>query len=312
MTLRTILSAALLTTVVACGGATPQADSADTAEGDGTEALHVIQIHRPLAAGQRFHVEVEARQLVQTAEAVDNPDEQVIDGFTKDIQVAFAAAVLIREVDDAGRAAQAEMTVETFTDPATGNEILAPGTELVIGWQDDALYVEVNGAAPDAAAMERLHLAFPLERPGSALGDELFGTDTPRAPGETWALHENDVVEDLGDDGYTVTETNLEGETRFVEVSPCGDTECIVLEAAFAAEQAVVAQEWQMAEFEAGRIEALVRIRLPVDAARPVYSEEAMLRGLFAVELHEGDETRQTLVTLSRVRNATYSRLPAE
>jgi hypothetical protein len=307
--IRTALFILLFTPLLACGGSTAGAGDDTTPSAD---ARYEIVIHRPLAVGQRFHVEVEAHEVIQAVESEDSPDELVIEGFTEQTQVAFSATVHITEVDDRGRAASAEVEVERFQNPTTHEDILPAGTRMVVGWDGEELLVEVDGGELDAAGMELFELAFPLQRPGSAVGDDLFGSSTPKAVGETWDMQMDTVADDLGDDGYTVTETNLRGRTELVGTNACGDANCIILESTLTAEQVSIAEEWEMAEFESGDLEAVVRIQLPIDTSQPLISEEAVTTGRFVVQIREGDETSQTLASVSRMRNARYVLLPAE
>jgi len=303
MKLEMVLFATLPLALIACGGASSESGSGTT---PGAEAQYEIVIHRPVAAGQRFRVEVEAHEIVQAFETAENPEEMVIEGFTENTQVAFAATIEIVEVDDEGRAARAEVEVERFAIPSSGEEIVPAGTRMVAGWEGETLRVEVDGEDIGEEGMELLELAFPLERPGSALGDELFGATTPKAVGDVWELRKDIVADDLGEDGYTAAETNLTGQTELVGTNACGDTECIVLEATIRAEQVAIAEEWQLVDFEAGELEAVVRLQLPMDTNLPAVSEEATTVGRFIIQIQEGDETRETLASISRMRNATY------
>lgn len=287
--------------VYACGGAT--ADTETTAEGaDGEQ--YAIRIHRPFVDGQLLAIEVDAHQII---EATIEGNEEEVAGITEELRCHLEAQVTFHETTEDGRAAHATLLINNFSDPEGGAAIIEAGTSIDVSRDGDDMVLSVEDGAltEDQAAL--LLLAIPLERPGSRLGDELFGTDEPQAVNDSWQLNREYLVQDLADDGLHVTETNVTGETRLESVSACGDGQCLHLVANISAAQGIMAELADAAEFEEGQINAIVRLEVPVDDSSPVVSEEATVTGQFTARFESEEVTVVRNLSFSRMRHARYT-----
>jgi len=153
-------------------------------------------------------------------------------------------------------------------------------------------------------------LAFPFERPGSPLGDQLLGTDTPKAIGDTWSLDRRFVTEDLVDEGFETNETDVRGNVVLSDVVDCAGARCLVITANLEATQAVLVEYADAASFETGELSGTVIVHAPTDPDLFLHREEARFTGNFVADFEGEEGTARRAITVSRQRIATY--MPAE
>jgi hypothetical protein len=294
-----------LLAALACGGT--QSTDVDEPDDVGEDGANPVRVHRPFQTGQRFGVVVDAHQIL---EVMVEGAEQEVAGLSEELRLHLEGEVTVHEVDDEGRAASATLEVQSFTDPESGGEIMPAGTTIVAERGEEGLAVGI----PDGEISEDqgllLDLAFPLQRPGSPLGDELFGTDTPRQAGDSWPIDAVFVAEDMNDDGFSVSETDVTGEVRLVDLHNCSVGRCMQLEAQVHATEAAIAELGDEAEFEEGQLDAVVRLEVPVDDTKPVLMEETMVTGSFVASFQVDGEAVQRQLAASRMRKAVYTPIP--
>jgi len=299
--MRTLISLPLLF-ALACGGGSQATDVEEPIATDGER--HPVHIHRAFTAGQRLAVVVDAHQIM---EVVVEGTEQEVAGLTEELRIHLEGEITIRDVAEDGRAAHATLVINRFIDPEDDAEILPAGTVIVAQRDEDGMDIGIADGEITADQGLLLSLAFPLERPGSRLGDELMGTESPKGINDTWEINREFMAEDMVQDGFAVTETNITGETRLADVRECAGGRCMMIEANVTATEAAVGALDDTAEFEEGTLNAIVRLELPIDESQPVVAEEAVVTGEFVASFQVAGAAVQRHLALSRMRRATYT-----
>ena len=307
--IRQTLSSICLLACVACGSEATTAPAAATTT-PGTSRAYEIVVHRPLKAGDRMRVVVDAEERIEGAQTSTNVDQAAIKNIDKNLQLSLVGTLTIREVDEQGRAQSAVLVVEQFTATDTGTALLPAGAKIdaIRGAGDFSLMVD-DEPRPDL--LRPLRLAFPLHRPGSPLGDELFGSKDPRQIGDTWAVSKSLVSKRLVEDGYIVRETGLSGDTRLVGTTNVGGTECLELSAKLHGDQATVSEQWALLGVGSGQIDVTLKFVVPVDKTLPLAMEEATGSGRFAAQVDGADSSLNRDLILTRHRKALYTPLSA-
>jgi hypothetical protein len=301
-TIRLILALALS----GCDGTTPETPVEQTPPPEPAPETYKVKIHRPFTAGQVITVDVEAHQTVKGA-VVDGEQKQAV-GAAEAIDLHLVGDVKIDEVSPDGRAAVATLTVTTFVNPSNQDVILPAGAVVHATRVDGVLQPTLEGGTLTADQSKLLLLAFPMERPGSRLGDELFGTPDPKAVGDTWPFNRAYVVDDLREDGWATSESGLDGTVKLNQVAPCGKTQCLELQIEMkAANTSMVAVEGA-SDVGVGELHSTITLQVPVDETTPVHLEDAETTLDFAAKLTTGeDQATHRLLAISRDRRATYT-----
>jgi hypothetical protein len=296
-------------TCVACGSEATTAPAAATTT-PGTSRQYEIVLHRPLKVGDRFHVVVDAREAIDGAQTSSTVEGAAVTNIAKNLQLALVGTLTIREVDGEGRADSAVLEVEQFNDTATGATLLPAGAKIdaIRGAGEFSLMVN-DEPRPDL--LRPLRLAFPLHRPGSPLGDELFGSKDPKQIGDTWAFSKSMVAKSLVEDGYVVRETALTGDTRLLGTTTVGGTECLELAAKLHSDQATTSDQWAMLGVGNGKIDVTLKLVVPTDKTLPLAMEEATSTGRFEASVEGDTAAAHRGVILTRYRKALYTRLSA-
>jgi hypothetical protein len=308
MTRQTLISTCLLA-CVACGSEATTAPAAATTT-PGTSRQYEIVLHRPLKAGDRMRVVVDAGERIEGAESSTGVDQAAVKDIDRNLQLSLVGTLTIREVDDKGRAQSAVLDVEQFTRTDTGAALLPAGAKIdaIRGAGDFSLMVN-DEPRPDL--LRTLRLAFPLHRPGSPLGDELFGSSAPRQIGDSWTFSKSMLVNRLLEDGYIVRETDVAGDTRLVGTTNVGGTECLELVAKLQGDQATVTEQWGLVGVGSGKLDVTIKFVVPVDKTLPLAMEEATGSGRFEAKVTGDSSSSQRGFILTRHRKAHYTRLSA-
>jgi hypothetical protein len=308
MRTQALVSTSLLV-LLACGGEATTAPAA-SATTPGASPQYQIVVHRPLAAGARFRVVVDAQEKIEGVENMTGATQASSNDINHDVHLSLTGIVTVREVDKDGRALSATLDVERFTASPKDAELVPTGTRLDFVRGQGDFSVMVNGT-PRPDLMKQLRLAFPLQRPGSPLGDALFGSKQPRQVGDSWDFSKSLVAQSMLDDGYKITETNLTGDTRLMGVSSVGGVECLELASKLHADHAAVSEQSDVQGVGSGKLDATIKLVVPTNPALPVAMEEATTHGEF--QAHVGDDTAssQTGVTITRYRRALYTQMAA-
>jgi hypothetical protein len=285
----------------ACVGSKPESAEQPPAEPMAAEK-YAIKIHRPFTVGQVIAVDVEAHHTSKAA--VEGKEHEL--GSAGQIDFHLVGDVTIDEVAPDGRAAAATLKVTTFINPADKTVILPPDAVVHAKRVDGVLEPVLDRGTLTAHQKWFLQLAFPLERPGSRLGDELFGTPEPRAVGETWPFNHTYVVEDLRDEGFGASETGIGGVVKLQEILPCGKTRCLKLQIDVKAENAALLTVDGTSNVGAGELLSTIVLEVPVDETTPIHLEDATTTLTHAATYTEGGQTNQRMITTSRHRRATY------
>ncbi len=262
-----------------------------------------VKIHRHFTAGQELSVDVEAHQLAKAL--VQGAEEQVV-GLTEELNIHLVGDVVIDEVAEDGRAAAATLTVTSFVNPKDQSVVLPPGSVVKAKRVDGMLMPELVGGKLTDDQIMLLHLAFPFERPGTRLGDELFGTPEPRAVGESWPFNRGYVAQDLQEDGIAAAETGIDGMVKLQEIAPCGKTECLRLAIDMTATSASMAAVEGASDVGSGELRSSIILEVPMDETTPVHLEDATTTLTFAATFTQGDKVIERQIAASRLRRAKY------
>ncbi len=279
----------------------------------GTSPQYQIVLNRPFAAGDRTRVVVSARQQVAAAQDDQDDTDQAEDlgaGVDNDIHLTLAGVLTIRRVDSNGRAVSAVLDVEYFKEGMSGTDLVPPDTKIDAVRKGDEYSLKVNDR-PRPDLQKYLELAFPLHRPGSPLGDELFGTKDPKQIGDTWAFSKSKVTESLVEDGYAVRETNVSGNTRLQGTRLVGGVECLELASKVHADGAALGEGPDLKGAGAATIDSTITMVVPVDTKLPLAMEESTTRAGFQAGLKEEESASSLGFTVTRYRKANYTPMPA-
>jgi hypothetical protein len=304
---RPILIATCLVACLACGAEVATTPAAATTT-PGTSRSYDIVLHRPLKAGDKFRVVVDASEQIEGSQTSTTTEEAAIQDIGKDLRLSLVGTLSIREVDEAGRAQSALLVVEEFKSTDTGAILLPAGAKIdaIRGAGDFSLMVN-DEPRPDL--LRALRLAFPLHRPGSPLGDELFGSKTPRQIGDSWAFSRSLVADRLVEDGYVVRDTAISGDARLVGTTTVGGIECLELAAKLRADQATVSEQWALLGVGSGELDITLTYVVPVDKTLPLAMEEAKGSGRFEARVEGDTSSAHRDVILNRHRKALYTKL---
>jgi hypothetical protein len=265
---------------------------------------YTVKIHRPFTAGQVIMVDIEAHQLTK---ALVQGAEQDVVGLTEELNIHLVGEATIDEVAPDGRAGMATFKVTKFVNPETQAEILPAGSVVKAKRVDGMLTAEIEGGkALTGDQLLLVDLAFPFERPGTRLGDELFGTPEPRAVGESWPFNRGYVAQDLQEDGIAAAETGIDGMVKLSEVVPCGKTQCLRLNIDMEATSASMAAVEGASDVGQGGLRSTIILELPVDETLPVHLEDATTTLTFGATFTQGDQKIDRQIAASRLRRARY------
>lgn len=303
---RQILISTSLCLFLACGGeatTTPAASSTTP----GTSPQYQIVVHRPMHAGDRFRVQVDAKQTVTGTAAASDATQAANKDIDKNLDLALTGTLTIREVDELGRAVSALLDVEQFKSGQT--DLVPSGTRIDAVRGAGNFSMMVNGS-PRPDLNKVLDLAFPLHRPGSPLGDELFGSKEPRQVGDSWTFSKSSVSRELLDEGYVVRETDVTGNTRLNGTTSLNGVDCLELASKVHATQASLGEQTDLQGIGGGELDITFKLVLPVDPKLPLAMEEATSEGAFHASLEDANSTANLGVKLMRHRRALYTKLP--
>ncbi len=196
-----------------CGGAS--AGGSTTTAGRGV--TYSINLHRPYTAGQRFRLTNDATR----EETIHGTlGEQLVDHQQHSTTIRITAIVEVLGVTPDRSPAALRYTVESASLSVDGAQgaFLEPGAviEVQTAATADAAVVSVNGQPAPAELLRELRTVLTLNH-GSASEDELFGTTTPRAVGETWQPDFSTIASDLARRTFLVDPARMTGAMRLVE-----------------------------------------------------------------------------------------------
>lgn len=305
MTGRILITISLLG-AIACGSeATTAPAAANTTPGAGPQ--YQVVLHRPLSPGNKFRVNVEVQQKIEGDDTATSAVTSQSAAISKNFALELAGTVAIREVDSEGRATSAVLQVETFKRTDTATELLPTGSTIDAVLGQGKFNLMVNGQ-PRPELQQAIDLAFPLHRPGSPLGDAMFGSKTPRQVGESWTVAKSMVAESMEEQGYLVEETDLTGATQLMGTTNVNGQECLELSARLHADQGTIGEDMGMKGIGTGTINSTIKLVVPTDVSRPIALEEATATGDFALHLTEGSASTTTIVKVTRHRKALYTK----
>lgn len=296
----------LLVGALACGGtATAPGASATTPE---LPSRYPILLHRPLRVGDKFRVVVDAKQKIEGVAVTSMPDHASSRDIGDNVELSLAGIITIREVDADGRAVSALMDVERFTAASKSEPLLPPRAQIDFVRGRGQFSAMVNGE-PRPDLLELLRLAFPLQRPGSPLGDQLFGSTEPKAVGDKWAFSKSNVAQNMLEDGYRVSDTDLTGDTRLVGTTSVSGVECLELAATMHADHAAMGEAGSVQDAGTGTLDSTFKLVVPVDPALPLAMEEATTRASYQGHAHGENASLEAGTVTTRYRRALYTRM---
>jgi hypothetical protein len=168
---------------------------------------YAIQMHRPAKAGQRYGLEVVARDVT---DMVINADGKKVNGQNKDLNVEYKAEVTIVEVGANGKPMKESHQVGNLVKitGAARETVLEAGTVVIAARSGKKTTFEVKGAPVEKEVNNALSLVIEASNGDGPTDDEVFGVRERKKVGDSWPLN-REVFEKflLQDADMKVTDT---------------------------------------------------------------------------------------------------------
>jgi hypothetical protein len=308
--IRPILIHTFVLGCLACSGGASNAPGAAVTT-PGTSPAYQIVLSRPFTAGDRLRAVVVARQQIAATHDNDKDDQgqATISGTDKNMDLSLAGVLTIREVDANGRALSAVLDVEHFTEGTPATDIVPPGAQIEAVRKGDKFALKVDDK-PRPDLQKFLDLAFPLHRPGSPRGDELFGTKEPKQIGDTWSFSKSKVTESLVEDGYAARDSNVTGESRLQGTRVVGGVECLDVTSKVHADRATLGEVTDVKGAGTATLDSTISLVVPVDTKLPLAMEEATTQAKVQARIKDKQSTDTIKLTITRYRKANYTPMP--
>jgi len=304
----THLTIGLLVMTAACGGqsATTTTDPAlaTVSSTGGGGDRHQIVLHRPHRVGDRAELTLRAQSVTTQRITIEG---QEVQNDVDSLDIVLVADGVIQEVDERGKATKTEYTVRQCT---TGGdqprELLPAGSVIVVTAvppPGDGT-ITLRGGELTEEQIKRIDLVVsttvsPVD------DDELFGSEEPRAIGDTWAVDSNLAARDLSKiENLTFAADNVEGGTTFTALETVDDVPCQRLEATMRAQGFELTGLPEGATPQDASLELQMSGALPLDTSIPrLRSDEAMrMQMTFHVPTEDG---RTAVMTVDNQRVTT-------
>jgi hypothetical protein len=298
--------------LLSCGG-----QSADTATGAPVTVAstststtgqaaerHRIVLHRPHAVGDRAEGTFRARSDTSQSVTVDG---QTVDNEVEAIDITLVAEMVIREVNAQGKATRTELTVRQCTsDTFASHELLPQGSVIVVTAAPPpaAGAITLVGGTLTEEQEERLDLV--LSTSVSQINDDdVFGSDEPRAVGESWSIDSELAARALSKiDKLTFTADALSGGTLFTGIDTVDGVPCQRVEATMRAQRFDLSGLPESAVVESASVEMQMNAALPVDTSMHRLRSEEGMRMQMTVRFPT-DDGRTAIMTVDNHRIAT-------
>jgi hypothetical protein len=150
----------------------------------------------------------------------------------EEISVEFEAMAEVLDVDTSGEPVRLALTVSKFTKAENGatSELLKSGSVVLVdgGAQAPA---SLKGGQISDEARSAFNVIYSPHKPGAATDDDVFGTNEPKAFGESWPINAELASEDLKKSGIQISPEHLKGKTELVSKDRVGEADCLKVRA---------------------------------------------------------------------------------
>ena len=146
-----------------------------------------IRLARPLKAGDEENLSVTAKMSQSMSQAMgDAPAQEQKEEMT----IQYDGVEKVEAVDANGKETQASLTVDKFTQTASGTttDIAPKGTVIGCSIVDKKQTYEIDGKAVEPALAQALDLLMQLST-GAPTDDEIFGTKEAKKKGDSWDIN---------------------------------------------------------------------------------------------------------------------------
>lgn len=253
---------------------------------------------------------VVAQQQIAASDDDSDRAQALGEAIDQDIDLSLAGILTIRAVDSEGRATSAVLDVEHFKQGSPGTDVVPPDAQIEAVRRGERFALRVDDK-PRPDLEQYLELAFPLHRPSSQLGDELFGTKEPKQIGDTWAFSKSKVTERLLEQGYAVRETRITGDTRLQGTRLVGGVECLELMSKVHADRASIGALKDVKGAGAATLDSTIAMVVPIDTKLPVAVEESTTKAALDAGMKDERSAGKVGLTVTRYRKASYTPMPA-
>lgn len=218
-----------------CGPVASAALSDDLASNNvalnNTGPSYPIVLHRPLQAGQRFH-------LVESAERtlMVRVNRNGVISFEHEVHLSlqFFALQSIHRVGPMGGAVEADYVIERFTSDRGGGPtwLAQPGQTLrVIAGEGSSEPVILLDGQPCSPSIREVAVWVVAVSDRSGNDDLMYGTNTPQSIGSTWAINSRALADSWQRTGRrSVSPPNVTGHVSLRGVRPCEGRDCLVIQ----------------------------------------------------------------------------------
>lgn len=197
----------------------------DAAAASKTETYPIL-LQRPSAVGDRFEFEAEA-ELLQEEAFYDGPEQ--LDSGLHTAWVKLEAIGEVVAVDERGGIVKAYYEVKDHQARLRGNPLdgLLPGSVIVAETVDGITILSLQEGALAQAHAVILAQVLETARPGAPSDDDLFGSEAPRAVGESWPVHEEQVYQAFLNGGLVLPPGEIEGKATLERKTEVEGSECV-------------------------------------------------------------------------------------
>ena len=194
------------------------------------DTRHRVQLSPPQRVGDRGKVTYKAvRSVTQQFGVGMNVPPQ-----TRVVTVILTGTETVREVSKDGRSLWSDIEVERcdVSLGETSQEVLQAGAVVSVKRTGPEPRLLVDGAAAGRKAAMSLRLLFST-KDLKASDHKIFGTDEPRAVGDSWGHNTEAVAELFSGLKMVVDPQSVSGSSTLTAVKPCGKTRCQVTTTSF-------------------------------------------------------------------------------
>lgn len=189
-----------------------------------------IQLERGAPKGARFLLTSEAR--IFRSESVVEGEEEVQSEGSGEGEVKLTAIATVHGVNGEGGITQAEYEVWTFSGSIDGASVaqIPAGSVLRTEKTEEGTRITLDDG--ELTPRQLLLLVQVLEtaqedQPGD---DDIFGTEEPRAVGETWPVNADQAVKAFSANGTKLSAEAVSGGSRLVERRQVAGVDCLHIE----------------------------------------------------------------------------------
>lgn len=224
MRIRALASSLPLALVLGCG-----ASSAGGASHPDSSGREPIRFQRHVAVGTHW---IDVAQHRERSTQVTSVGGSVVATEEETTAIDLEARITVLAAGADGDPSRLRVEVRSFaaTRSSGAPSPTLPPVLLVERGEPGSIVGE-GGEAFDEETLDLLRDVLPTTHGARGPGDRIFGSETPRAPGESWPLDAAEIAGSMSADTFRVRPENVTGSTTFVERATVSGTECLVLRA---------------------------------------------------------------------------------